>query len=100
VPYADLSDFFYVWLRRCLQPFYPQLLGTLLVPKAEELIAEPFRHGGKDEARSFFELGMGRVFKRMREATDPRFPTTIYYAFKQAEGEDEDDEVLALFDSD
>jgi putative DNA methylase len=93
VPYADLSDFFYVWLRRCLQPFYPQLLGTLLVPKAEELIAEPFRHGGKDEARSFFELGMGRVFKRMREATDPRFPTTIYYAFKQAEGEDEDDEV-------
>ena len=59
-----------------------------------------FRHGGKDEARSFFELGMGRVFKRMREATDPRFPTTIYYAFKQAEGEDEDDEVLALFDSD
>jgi putative DNA methylase len=93
VPYADLSDFFYVWLRRCLQPAYPQLLGTMLVPKAEELIAEPFRHGGKEEARSFFELGMGRVFKRMREATDPRFPTTIYYAFKQAEGEDEDDEV-------
>jgi len=93
VPYADLSDFFYVWLRRSLQAVYPQLLGTLLVPKAEELIAEPFRHGGKEEARSFFEVGMGRVFKRMREASDPRFPTTIYYAFKQAEGEENDDGV-------
>jgi len=92
VPYADLSDFFYVWLRRSLQTVYPELLGTLLVPKAEELIAEPFRHGGKEEARSFFEVGMGRVFTRMREASDPRFPTTIYYAFKQAEGEDDDDE--------
>lgn len=93
VPYADLSDFFYVWLRRCLQQVYPQLLGTVLVPKAEELVADPFRHRGKEEARSFFERGMGRVFERMREASDPRFPTTIYYAFKQAEdGEpDEDD---------
>ena len=92
VPYADLSDFFYVWLRRSLQSIYPQLLGTLLVPKAEELIAEPFRHGGKEEARSFFELGMGRVFERMRGACDRRFPTTIYYAFKQAEGEEDDEE--------
>jgi putative DNA methylase len=92
VPYADLSDFFYVWLRRCLQTVYPELLGTLLVPKAEELIADPFRHGGKENARLFFERGMGRVFERMREASDPRFPTTIYYAFKQAEDEDENDD--------
>lgn len=92
VPYADLSDFFYVWLRRCLQPVHPELLGTMLVPKAEELIAEPFRHGGKEEARSFFERGMGRVFQRMREASDARFPTTIYYAFKQAEDEEESDD--------
>jgi putative DNA methylase len=93
VPYADLSDFFYVWLRRCLQPVYPQLLGTMLVPKAEELIAEPFRHGGREEARLFFERGMGRVFERMRDASDSRFPTTIYYAFKQTEDEgDEDDD--------
>ena len=92
VPYADLSDFFYVWLRRCLQPLYPQLLGTVLVPKAEELIAEPFRHGGKEQARSFFERGMGRVFERMREASDARFPTTIFYAFKQAEDEEESDD--------
>lgn len=89
VPYADLSDFFYVWLRRCLQPIYPELLGTVLVPKAEELVADPFRHGGKEEARSFFERDMGRVFERMREASDPRFPATIYYAFKQAEDEEE-----------
>jgi putative DNA methylase len=92
VPYADLSDFFYVWLRRSLQKYYPQLLGTLLVPKAEELIAEPFRHGGKEEARQFFEQGMGRVFKGMREAGDPAYPTTIYYAFKQAEDEEGGDD--------
>jgi putative DNA methylase len=92
VPYADLSDFFYVWLRRCLQPVYPQLLGTMLVPKAEELIAEPFRHGGREEARLFFERGIGRVFERMRDASDPRFPTTIYYAFKQTEDEEESDD--------
>jgi putative DNA methylase len=85
VPYADLSDFFYVWLRRCLQQIYPDLLGTVLVPKAEELVADQFRQGGKEEARAFFERGMRHVFERMREASDPRFPTTIYYAFKQAE---------------
>jgi putative DNA methylase len=89
VPYADLSDFFYAWLRKNLQSVYPHLLGTLLVPKAEELVADPFRQGGKEEARTFFEHGMSRVFERMRENTDPRFPTTIYYAFKQSEGEDD-----------
>lgn len=91
VPYADLSDFFYIWQRRCLQSVYPQLLGTVLVPKAEELVADPFRHGGKEEARSFFERGIGKVFERMRATGDPRFPTTIYYAFRQAEDEDDED---------
>lgn len=89
VPYADLSDFFYVWLRRCLAPVYPDLLGTVLVPKSEELVADPFRHGGKEAARRFFEEGMGRVFSRLRAASDPRFPTTIYYAFKQEETDDD-----------
>jgi putative DNA methylase len=95
VPYADLSDFFYVWLRRSLSATYPELLGTLLVPKTEELVADPFRHGGKSEARSFFERGMGRVLEKMRNACDPRFPATIFYAFKQAEDDeaDEDDEI-------
>jgi putative DNA methylase len=92
VPYADLSDFFYVWLRRSLQCVYSELLSTVLVPKVEELVADPFRHGGRDEARSFFERGIGRVFARMRAATDPRYPSTIYYAFKQAEDDEEGDD--------
>ena len=91
VPYADLSDFFYVWLRRCLQPVYPQLLGTVLVPKADELVADQFRQGGKEQARVFFERGMGRVFERMRETSDPAFPATIYYAFKQTEDDEDND---------
>ncbi len=96
VPYADLSDCFYVWMRRALAPFYRELFATLLVPKTEELVAEPFRHGGKEEARLFFERGIARVFERIHEASDARFPTTIYYAFKQAEddGEDRDEETL------
>lgn len=90
VPYADLSDFFYVWMRRALNSIYPQLLGTVLVPKREELVADPFRQGGKEQSRRFFEDGMHHVFQRMRAASDPRFPTTIYYAFKQEENEDEE----------
>jgi putative DNA methylase len=90
VPYADLSDFFYVWLRRVLVGIYPSELSTMLVPKAEELVADPFRQGGREAAREFFEKGMGRVFGRMREASDDRFPTTIYYAFKQAEQDEAD----------
>jgi putative DNA methylase len=88
VPYADLSDFFYVWLRSCLRPMHPDLLGTVLVPKVEELVADPFRHGGKEHARSFFEREMGRVFERMRGLSDPWFPITVYYAFKQTENGD------------
>ena len=90
IPYADLSDFFYVWLRRCLQAFYPELLGTVLVPKADELVAEPFRHGGRERAMRFFEHGMRQVFQRVCAASDPEFPATIYYAFKQAESNGQD----------
>ena len=94
VPYADLSDFFYVWLRRSLASAYPELLGTVLVPKAEELVADPFRHGGREQARAFFEQGMNRAFAKMRDVGDERFPATIYYAFKQAENDEaESDEV-------
>ncbi|MEX2120793.1 MAG: DUF1156 domain-containing protein [Pirellulales bacterium] len=89
VPYADLSDFFYVWLRRCLQPVFPELLRTVLVPKSEELVADPFRQGGKEAARQFFERGMGQVFEKMRDTTDAQYPATIYYAFKQTEDADE-----------
>jgi len=90
ISYGDLSDYCYVWLRRCLRNIYPQLLSTLLVPKVEELVADPFRHGGKDGARDFFEEGMNKVFRSIRQASQPDYPTTIYYAFKQAEEEEEE----------
>ena len=85
VSYADLSDFFYVWLRRSLRPIFPDLFATLAVPKAEELVATPYRHGGKEEAETFFLDGMARAMQRLAEQTHPSFPVTIYYAFKQSE---------------
>lgn len=85
IGYSDLSDFFYVWLRRSLRPFYPKLLSTMLVPKAEELVANPYRHGGKDGAHEFFEQGFRDVFRRARQSALPDYPITVYYAFKQSE---------------
>jgi putative DNA methylase len=83
IGYSDLSDFFYVWLRRSLQPIHPDLLSTMLVPKSEELVANPYRHGGKDGAHKFFEDGFREVFRRARESAIPDSPITVYYAFKQ-----------------
>lgn len=85
IGYSDLSDFFYVWLRRSLREVHPDLFRTLLVPKTEELVANPYRHGGKDEASRFFETGFEHVFSRAREAARDDYPITVYYAFKQAE---------------
>jgi putative DNA methylase len=85
IGYADLSDFFYVWLRRSLKPIFPGLYATLAVPKAEELVATPYRHGGKTEAEVFFLDGMTRAMHNLAEQAHPAFPVTIYYAFKQAE---------------
>ena len=85
IGYADLSDFFYVWLRRSLKPTFLDLFSTLAVPKAEELVATPYRHGSKDEAETFFLDGMTRAMQRLAEQTHPSFPVTIYYAFKQSE---------------
>lgn len=85
IGYSDLSDYFYVWLRRSLRSIYPALLGTMLVPKAEELVANPYRHGGKDGAHEFFEQGFRKTFKRAREYALPDFPISVYYAFKQSE---------------
>jgi putative DNA methylase len=93
VGYADLSDFFYVWLRRSLGQIYPDLFSTLLTPKAQELVATPYRFGGdKEKAERFFEEGLGKAFERMREAQRPSFPLTVYYAFKQAESVENGDE--------
>lgn len=88
IGYADLSDFFYVWMRRALRSIYPELFGTMAVPKAEELVATPYRHGGKDEAESFFLDGMTRAIHNLAEQAHPAFPVSIYYAFKQSETKD------------
>ena len=85
IGYADLSDFFYVWLRRSLKPIFPELFATLSVPKTEELVATPYRHGGKEQAAIFFLNGMTEVLCRLSEQSHPGFPITIYYAFKQSE---------------
>jgi putative DNA methylase len=85
IGYADLSDFFYVWLRQSLRSIYPTLLSTMLAPKTEELVANPYRHGGKDGAHDFFEHGFREVFTLARESALPDFPITVYYAFKQSE---------------
>jgi putative DNA methylase len=89
IGYAELSDFFYVWLRRALRPIHPGLFDTLAVPKSEELVAAPHRQGGKDSAETFFLTGMTQAMHRLSEQTHPAFPVTIYYAFKQSETEDE-----------
>ena len=85
IGYADLSDFFYVWLRRSLRSVFPDLFATLAVPKAEELVAAPYRHGGKKPAEAFFLDGMTRAMRRLAEQAHPAFPVSIYYAFKQSE---------------
>ena len=85
IGYADLSDFFYVWLRRSLRSVFPDLFATLTVPKAEELVAMPHRHGSRQKAEAFFLHGMSLAVQRLADLTHPGFPVTIYYAFKQSE---------------
>lgn len=85
IGYSDLSDYFYVWLRRSLRDVHPTLFASMLVPKAEELVANPYRHGGRDGAEKFFESGFEHVFARARETASDDFPITVYYAFKQSE---------------
>ena len=85
IGYADLSDYFYVWLRRSLKSIVPDVFATLTVPKAEELVATPDRHGGKKLAEAFFLNGMTHAMQRLAEQAHPAFPVTIYYAFKQSE---------------
>ncbi|MEA2827749.1 MAG: putative methylase [Actinomycetota bacterium] len=89
VPYADLSDFFYIWLRRCLARIYPELFSTLLVPKAQELIAEPSRQGSWPAAAAFFEAGLRSAFENLLAVQDESFPLTVFYAFKQSEDTDD-----------
>ena len=91
IGYADLSDFFYSWLRRSLKPIFPDLFATLSVPKAEELVATPYRHGSKKNADAFFLSGMTKAIERLAETAHAVFPVTIYYAFKQSESRTDGD---------
>ena len=92
IGYADLSDFFYVWLRRNLSSIYPDLFSTLLVPKTREMVATPYRfEGSKKLAQEFFEEGFGRAFQRMRAGQHPDFPMSVFYAFKQSESDEQDE---------
>ncbi|MCA2737692.1 MAG: DUF1156 domain-containing protein, partial [Microcystis sp. M165S2] len=91
IGYADLSDFFYVWLRKVLIEVYPSLFSTLLVPKTPELIAAPHRFGGnKEKAKEFFEQGLKEVFSQIYKAANPDYPVTVYYAFKQTENDNDE----------
>ena len=85
IGYADLSDFFFTWMKPAIRPIYPELFGMLATPKAEELVATPYRHGGRDAAETFFMTGMSRAIANMASQSSPDFPATIYYAFKQSE---------------
>ena len=90
IGYADLSDFFYVWSRRTLQVIFPDLFSTISVPKGDELVATPYRHGGRSSAESFFVQGMTNAITVMKEYSQETTPLTIYYAFKQSETRSDD----------
>ena len=87
IGYSDLSDYFYVWLRRCLQDIHPGVVGTMLTPKVDELVADPYRHNGKGGAKQFFVDGFNSVFRRIRQGVTIDAPMTVYYAYKQQDAE-------------
>jgi putative DNA methylase len=92
ISYAELSDFFYVWLRRSLGKTYPELFNTLATPKDQELVAAPYRFGGdKEKARQFFENGLQKAFQQTYQASHPDYPFSVFYAFKQTETEESAD---------
>ena len=98
IGYADLADFFYVWLRKVLSTYYNDLFVTLLIPKSKELVATPYRfNGDKEKAERYFVEGLRNVFSRMSIFAIPNYPVTVYYAYKQSESEDEE-EGLAFSD--
>jgi putative DNA methylase len=86
ISYADVADYFYVWMRHSLKEICPEFFKTLLTPKTEELVASPYRfEGGFAQAKNFFENGLLNVFKQIHVYTQPETPVTVYYAFKQSE---------------
>jgi putative DNA methylase len=95
IGYADISDYFYVWLRRSIAPLYPELFSTVLTPKSQELIASAYRHGGNKElAKRFFEDGLGEAFRQIQVIHNSEVPFPIFYAFKQSETDEDEAEEL------
>lgn len=93
IGYADLSDYFFVWLKRNVSNTYPTLFRTIMTPKADELVATPYRHDGdKEVARSYFEEGFAKVFAQIRKQSHYEYPISVYYAFKQSETDDDDEQ--------
>lgn len=89
IGYADLSDFFFSWMKPALRDVYPELFGVISTPKSEELVASSHRHGGRDAAEAFFMAGMTRAISNMASQSSLNYPATIYYAFKQSEVSEE-----------
>ena len=85
IGYADLSDFFFCWMKPVIRPVYPQLFEFLATPKSDELVATPYRHGGKEAAEDFFLAGMSKALANMAKQSSDLYPASIYYAFKQSE---------------
>lgn len=93
IGYADLSDYFYIWLRESLSSVYPDLFRTMLVPKAEEIIYSPYRfENDSEKAKEFFENNLAKAFINIKNMVNNEFPVTVYYAFKQSEEDNTDDE--------
>ncbi|MDH2389373.1 DUF1156 domain-containing protein [Streptomyces sp. HNM0663] len=88
IPYADLSDYFYVWLRRAARPVHPDLFGTMATPKAAELVANPYRHGGPEKARKYFIDGFTETFSSLKQASRADLPVIVIYAHRQEETKD------------
>ena len=84
IGYADLSDFFYVWLRPLLRNVYPDLFAGILTPKGEEMTAIKSRF---EDSRQRFKDLLNQTLKRIRERCSPEFPSSIFYAYKQQEEE-------------
>jgi len=99
IGYADLSDYFYVWLRHSLRSVFPQLFATVTTPKAEELVATPERHGGRANAERFFLDGMTQAMGQIARQAHPAFPVSIYYAFKQSETDEDERTVSTGWDT-
>lgn len=96
IGYADLADYFYIWMRQPLKSTYPRLFRTMLVPKAEELVATPYRfEGSREKARDFFEGGMVQACRQFYRYAREDVPVTIYYAYKQSESDEGDNAAQA-----